>query len=67
MGHDSELGATPWSWVAVHQAIGMTMEYLDCSGLEAFETLIRQAKATGQNVSDLSSDVVERRFRFPDR
>jgi len=53
--------------VVVHQAIGMTMEYLDCSGLAAFETLIKQAKATGRSVFDLADDVVERRFRFPDQ
>ena len=57
-------GATTWSWVVVHQAIGMTMEYLDCSGLAAFEALIARAELTGQTVSDLSGDVVERRFRF---
>jgi len=53
-----------WSWAVVHQAIGMTMEYLDCSGLAAFEALITQAEATRQSVSDLSADVVERRIRF---
>ena len=47
----------------VHQAIGMTMEYLDCSGLAAFEALITRAEATGQSVSDLSADIVERRVR----
>jgi hypothetical protein len=47
--------------VVVHQAIGMTMEYLDCSGLAAFDALIARAEATGQTVSDLSADVVERR------
>jgi hypothetical protein len=56
--------ATAWSWVAVHQAIGMTMEYLDCSGLAALEALATRAEATGQSVSDVSTDVVERRFRF---
>jgi len=50
--------------VVVHQAIGMTMEYLDCSGLEAFEALVTRAEASGQTVSDLAGDVVERRFRF---
>lgn len=64
MSHASGGGATPWNWVVVHQAIGMTMEYLDCSGLAAFEALITQAEATGRTVTDLSSDVVERRFRF---
>ncbi len=57
-------GATTWErWVVMHQAIGMTMEYLDCSGHAAFEALITLAKATGQTVSDLSRDVVERRIR----
>jgi isopentenyl diphosphate isomerase/L-lactate dehydrogenase-like FMN-dependent dehydrogenase len=60
----SGVGAATWSWVVVHQAIGMTMEYLDCSGLAALEALIAQAGATGQNVSDFSTDVVERCFRF---
>ncbi len=58
------VGATTWSWVTVHQAIGMAMEYLNCSGLAAFETLITLAKATGQTVSDVSSDIVERRVRL---
>jgi hypothetical protein len=53
-----------WSWVVVHQAIGMTMEYQDCSGPAAFEALITREKATGQTVSDLSADVVERRIPF---
>jgi isopentenyl diphosphate isomerase/L-lactate dehydrogenase-like FMN-dependent dehydrogenase len=61
----SGVGAPTWSWVVVYQAIGMTMEYLDCSGLAAFEALMTRAAATGQTVSDLSADVVERRFRFP--
>ena len=54
------VGATTWGWVTVHQAIGMAMEDLNCSGLEAFVTL---AKATGQSVADLPSDIVERRVR----
>jgi len=40
------------------------MEYLNCSGLVAFETLVTLAKARRQTVSDLSSDVVERRVRL---
>ncbi len=60
----SGAGAPTWSWVVVHQAIGMTMEYLDCSGAAAFEALMTRAGATGQTVSDVSADVVERRFRF---
>jgi hypothetical protein len=60
----SGLGGRTWSWPTVHQAIGMTMEHLNGSGLAAFEALIAQARATGQTVSDLSADVVERRFRF---
>lgn len=59
------VGATTWERrVVMHQAIGMAMEYLDCSGPAAFEALITLAKATGQTVSDLSSDVVERRIRL---
>jgi len=59
----SGVGATTWGWVTVHQAIGMAMEDLNCSGLEAFETLVTLAKATGQSVADLSRDIVERRAR----
>jgi hypothetical protein len=58
------VGGSTWSWVVVHQAIGMAMEELACSGLVAFLALVRRAEATGQTVSDLSRDVVERRFRF---
>ena len=65
MSDASGVGATTWNWVVVHQAIGMTMEFLGCSGLAAFEALMAQADTTGQTLSDLSSDVVERRFRFP--
>lgn len=43
----------------------MARGYLDCSGLAAFETLVTLAKATGQTVSDVSSDIVERRVRLP--
>jgi hypothetical protein len=60
----SDVGAAPWDWAGVFQAIGMTMEYLDCSGLAAFEALIMRAEVTGQTVSELSADVVGRRFRF---
>ncbi len=60
---DTPSTSAPEGLVVVHQAIGMMMEYLDCSGLSAFEALITQAEASGQAVSDLSGDVVERRFR----
>jgi hypothetical protein len=60
----SGVGASTWSWVVVHRAIGMTMQYLDTSGLAALEALVKQAEEAGQTVSDLSRDVVERRFRF---
>jgi len=42
----------------------MTMEHLDCSGQAAFEALITRARATGRTVSEVSVDVVERRFRL---
>jgi len=60
---DRTSASAPERLVVVHQAIGMTMEYLDCSGRAAFEALMTQAEASGQTVSDLSGDVVERRFR----
>ena len=50
--------------VVVHQAVGMTMEYLDCSGQEAFAALIARAGETGRSPMDVAADVVERRFRF---
>lgn len=62
----SGVGVAVTQLQVVHQAIGMAMEYLNCSGLAAFETLVTLAKATGQTVSELSSDVVERRVRLGD-
>jgi len=62
----SGVGAPTSSWVTVHQAIGMAMEDLNCSGLKAFETLVTLAKATGQTLADLSSDVIERRVGLRD-
>jgi len=47
----------------LHQAIGMTMERMNSSGATAFKALVTRAKATGQTVMDLCSDVVERRVR----
>jgi hypothetical protein len=64
VGDASGAGEATWSWAVVFQAIGMTMEYLDCSGSAAFEALVRRADATDRTVSDLSADVVERRVRF---
>jgi hypothetical protein len=37
--------------LVVHQTIGMTIEYLERSGLAAFETLLTRAEATGQTIS----------------
>jgi len=42
----------------------MAMEYLNCSGLAAFETLVTLAEARGQTVAELSSDIVEHRVRL---
>ena len=50
--------------VVVHVAIGMTMEYLNCAGLEAFTALIALARETEQALWDVAADLVERRFRF---
>jgi hypothetical protein len=42
----------------------MTMEYLNCSGLEAFTALATLARETARSPSDVAIDVVERRVRF---
>lgn len=56
------LGA-PWASPAVlHQAVGMFMEYLDCSGPKAFEALTAFAVLARRDTVELAADVVERRF-----
>ena len=56
------LGA-PWASPAVvHQAVGMFMEYLDCSGPKAFEALAALSVLTRRDTLELAADVVERRF-----
>ncbi len=47
----------------MHQAVGMTMEYLDCSGLTALEALHARSEQTGQNILTVAVDVVRCRFR----
>ncbi|MDQ1426103.1 MAG: hypothetical protein QOD72_3601 [Acidimicrobiaceae bacterium] len=49
--------------VIVHQAIGMTMEYLGCPGLLALEDLGVRSDQTGQTLLAVAIDVVQRRFR----
>lgn len=51
--------------VVVHQAIGMAMEYLDCSALEALAELAILARSTGKFLGVLTNDVVKRRVRLP--
>ena len=46
------------------QAIGMTMEYLDCSEGVALIALL-QAREAAQTLADVAVEVVERRLRFP--
>lgn len=48
----------------VHQAVGMTMEYLQCSASEAYDVLVDRAAATRQGIKFIAGDVVERRLRF---
>jgi hypothetical protein len=50
--------------VVVHQAIGMTMEYLNCSGMDALVAIAVRAHETGQALPNVATDLVERRFRF---
>ena len=47
----------------MYEAVGMTMEYLDCSGLTALEALHARSEQTGQNILTVAVDVVQRRFR----
>ena len=47
----------------VHQAIGMTMEYLDCPSVVALQVLEAQAEQTGQPITTVAADVIERRYR----
>ena len=51
--------------IVVHQAIGMAMEYLDCSALEALAELAMLARSTGKSLGVLANDVIERRVRLP--
>ena len=50
----------------VHQALGMTMEYVGCSALRALERLDARTTATGQSLYAVAVDVIERRYQ-PDR
>jgi hypothetical protein len=47
----------------VHQALGMTMEFVGCSALPALELLDAQSTATGQSLFAVAVDVIERRYR----
>jgi hypothetical protein len=49
--------------VVVHQAIGMTMEYLGCPGLLALAGLGVRSDQTGQTLLAVAIDVVHGRFR----
>ena len=62
----SPLERTPITdpFVVVHRAIGMTMEYLNCSGMEALVAIAVRAHETGQALPNVAGDLVERRFRF---
>lgn len=47
----------------VYEAIGMTMEYLGCSGLAAFEALNAHSEQTGESLVTVAVDVIDRRYR----
>jgi len=49
--------------VVLFQAIGMTMEYLDCSERDALLALL-EAREAPQTLTDVAVEVVERRLRF---
>ncbi len=62
MSHEpAGVGATTWSWVTVHQAIGMTMEYLNCSG----PCGVRDAHHAGEGDGSNRLGRVERHRRTP--
>ena len=61
MGDASRLGVPI---EVLHQAVGMTMEHLNCSGTEAYTALLTRARETGRSPLIVAADVVERRFRF---
>lgn len=53
----------------IHQGLGVTMEYVGCSALQALELLDAQATATDRPLYLVAVDVIERRYRPepPDR
>jgi hypothetical protein len=54
-------------FAVAHQAIGMTMEYLDCSGAEALAAIGGRAIENRQTLWGVTADLVERRFQFVTR
>ena len=53
----------------VHQALGMTMEFVGCNALPALELLDAQSEGTKRPLISVAVDVIERRYRPkpPDR
>lgn len=47
----------------VHQALGMTMEFVGCNALPALDLLDAQSTATGQSLYAVAVDVIERVYR----
>lgn len=56
------LGAPITCPPVVHQAVGMTMEYVDCTPVQAYRVLVDRAQATGQCIAGVALDVVEHRL-----
>lgn len=63
----SLLGAPSTSPPVIHQAVGMTMEYLNCTARSAYQVLVDRAAAIGQCIPTVALDVVERRLYFGSR
>ena len=47
----------------VHQAVGMTMEYLDCSDFAALEVLRRLSEQRGEHLLGVALDVLHRQIK----
>jgi hypothetical protein len=59
-------GEADWSYHAtavVSEAVGMTMEYLNCSSLAALDALTAQSEQTGESLVAVAVDVIDRRYR----
>jgi hypothetical protein len=63
-GPDLSSGRFAYRWATVHQATGMISLQLNSNLTAAFLRLRAHAYLTGRRLSQVASDVVERRLRF---